>query len=279
MKKSQKGNEGSNPIYNTIWINKIPRNKLYFLKILFIYIQRDEKGEREGEKHPCVRETSIAWLSHTPNWGPGPQPRHVPWWGIKLVTFWFTGQHATHWATPARCAIKGHIWNHGHLIWRFGFTDNKKKPSQRWIAKHFIKQEQRESKNQEHTSPDRKSPTPKHTCWGISETAFRVRLGEVPSAASFPQLRFQSLPLGAVLNYVLDRSGYTPRDLCDLVKQQVPLGEGTVLPGRQLPIFHSHNKRHSLGTNRGGFRCPFNLSGPHPQNHPSAGGGRMAGRE
>ena len=33
--------------------------------------QREREGEREGEKHQCVRETSISWmgcLSHTPNW-------------------------------------------------------------------------------------------------------------------------------------------------------------------------------------------------------------------
>ena len=38
----------------------------------------------------------------TPNWGPGPQPRHVPWLGIKLATFLFAGQRSVHWATPAR---------------------------------------------------------------------------------------------------------------------------------------------------------------------------------
>ena len=32
----------------------------------------------------------------------GPQPRHVPWRGIGPVTLWFTGQHSTYWATPAR---------------------------------------------------------------------------------------------------------------------------------------------------------------------------------
>ena len=41
-------------------------------------------------------------LSCTPHWAPGPQPRHVPWMGIKLVTLWFTGWHSVHWATPAR---------------------------------------------------------------------------------------------------------------------------------------------------------------------------------
>ena len=41
-------------------------------------------------------------LSRVPNWGPGPQPRHVPWLGIKPATLWFTGQCSIHWAPPAR---------------------------------------------------------------------------------------------------------------------------------------------------------------------------------
>ena len=35
------------------------------------------------------------WVSHTHYWGPGPQPRHVPWLGIEPVALWFTGQHST----------------------------------------------------------------------------------------------------------------------------------------------------------------------------------------
>ena len=31
-------------------------------------------------------------LSGTPFWGPGPQPRHVPWLGIALVPLWFTAR-------------------------------------------------------------------------------------------------------------------------------------------------------------------------------------------
>ena len=48
-------------------------------KILFIF-WREWKGGRQGEKH-----WSAAFL--TPSWGPGPQPRHVPWPEIKLWPF------------------------------------------------------------------------------------------------------------------------------------------------------------------------------------------------
>ena len=48
------------------------------------------------------RETTMCGCpSHTPNWGPGLQPRHVPWLGMQPATVWFTGQPSIHWATPA----------------------------------------------------------------------------------------------------------------------------------------------------------------------------------
>ena len=69
-----------------------------FLKNL--YLERAEGKEKERERNIKV------WLPlmhpHCPNRGPGPQPRHVPWLGIKPTTLWFAGQHSIHWATPAR---------------------------------------------------------------------------------------------------------------------------------------------------------------------------------
>ena len=35
-----------------------------------------------------------------PYWGPGLQPRHLPWLGIKPMTLWFAGWRAIQWATP-----------------------------------------------------------------------------------------------------------------------------------------------------------------------------------
>ena len=55
--------------------------QFYFLRDFYKFIvrKREKEGEREGEKHWCVWETLIVCLWHTPNWGPGLQPRHVPW--------------------------------------------------------------------------------------------------------------------------------------------------------------------------------------------------------
>ena len=51
----------------------------------------------EGQKYQCVVASSMP-----PYWGPSPQPRHVPWLGIKLVILWFSVQHFIHWGTPVR---------------------------------------------------------------------------------------------------------------------------------------------------------------------------------
>ena len=69
---------------------------LPFLKKDFTYLLLEKGGgrERDGEKH--VRDTLIGCLLHTPNWGLGTQPRHVPRLGIEPVTFWVTGQCAVH---------------------------------------------------------------------------------------------------------------------------------------------------------------------------------------
>ena len=75
-----------------------PQTSFFFKKRFYLFIFR-ERG-REGEKG---RETSMCGcLSCTPHWGPGPEPRHVPWLGIEPVTLWFSGCHLIHWATPAR---------------------------------------------------------------------------------------------------------------------------------------------------------------------------------
>ena len=64
---------------------------IIFYIYLFIFREREKEGSREGEKHWCVRETSIGYPLHAPWWAPGLQPRHVCQPGIKPVAFWFAG--------------------------------------------------------------------------------------------------------------------------------------------------------------------------------------------
>ena len=64
---------------------------LFFLKNIFLkdFIYFLWEREKEGARG---RETSMCdCLLCAPYWGPGLQPRHVSWLGIKLVTLWFTG--------------------------------------------------------------------------------------------------------------------------------------------------------------------------------------------
>ena len=69
----------------------------YFLKFIYLFIYLDRGAGRERERNINV------WLPLPhPHWGRGPQPRHVPWPGVKPVTLWFAGWHSIHWATPAR---------------------------------------------------------------------------------------------------------------------------------------------------------------------------------
>ena len=68
------------------------------VKRFYLFIFRQGKGERNrGRETP-----KCGCLSWAPHWEPGPQPRHVPWLGIELVTPWFAGWHSIYWATPAR---------------------------------------------------------------------------------------------------------------------------------------------------------------------------------
>ena len=51
------------------WLAIVLAVVFFFLNL---FLERGREGERVGEKHQCV----VA--AHTRNWGPGPQPRHVP---------------------------------------------------------------------------------------------------------------------------------------------------------------------------------------------------------
>ena len=67
---------------------------ILFLNFIYLFLG---KGRRERGRDINV------WLPLVcPQWGPGLQPRHVPWLGTELVTLWFAGPCPTHWGIPAR---------------------------------------------------------------------------------------------------------------------------------------------------------------------------------
>ena len=70
-------------------------NLLFIFFKDFIYFREGRGGRKRG------RETSMCGcLSHAPYWGPGRQPRHVPWLGIEPVTLWFTQSTEPHQPGP-----------------------------------------------------------------------------------------------------------------------------------------------------------------------------------
>ena len=72
-----------------LYCYEMKRTDIYFFKILFIlFLDRGRKRRRERSVCGC--------LSHAPYWGPGPQPRYVPWLGIEPGTLWFAGWHPVH---------------------------------------------------------------------------------------------------------------------------------------------------------------------------------------
>ena len=84
----------------SLWFPVFSAGFFFFFLRFYLFIYK-ERGRGE-EKNWCVRDTSIGCLSHTPNWGPCLQPRHVTWLGIKPATFRFIGCHSIHWATSAQ---------------------------------------------------------------------------------------------------------------------------------------------------------------------------------
>ena len=70
----------------------------------FFFWEREGKEER-GEKHQFVKETLMGCLSHPSTWGPGPQPRHVPWLGIELANLGFAGWHSIHWGQGSQSNV------------------------------------------------------------------------------------------------------------------------------------------------------------------------------
>ena len=59
-----------------------------------------------------LKSSYVVW-THTPNQGPGPQPRHVPWPGIEPATFQFAVWRLTHWATPGLLLMFNPLpWTH-----------------------------------------------------------------------------------------------------------------------------------------------------------------------
>ena len=69
-----------------------PGSHFSFKDFTYLFLERGEGREKERETNINVWEKHqlVASCTH-PDWGPGPQPRHVPWPRIKPATFLFAG--------------------------------------------------------------------------------------------------------------------------------------------------------------------------------------------
>ena len=70
---------------------------LLFFLIFYLLFLEGKGGRKRG------RETAMCgFLSCAPYWGPGLQPRPVPWLGIRPANPCFSGPHSIHWTIQAR---------------------------------------------------------------------------------------------------------------------------------------------------------------------------------
>ena len=81
----------------------------HFLKRFYFFLERGGRREEKRERNIDVRGKHQLVASCTyPDWGPNPQPRHVPWLGMEPVTFCFVGWCPTNWSMMVRA--EGHFW-------------------------------------------------------------------------------------------------------------------------------------------------------------------------
>ena len=173
------------------------------------------KGRRQGG-----RETSVCGcFSLAPCWGPRPQPRHVPWLGIELVTLWFTGWCSIHWPTPARA---DKFFLKCMLVWQL---------SQHSLTKLFrTKLKATKYYNGHHKEK---------TKWTFWPTQYLVSLGGFTAQVPAPDA-------GAQADVPQRYSGSELNDLLDLSMQCVGWGRGGFKSRCQVAKRSSWNGRKEL---------------------------------
>ena len=96
----------------------LPTCENLFFKRFYLFIFREGRRGRKREKHQYVVASVVP-----PHWGPGLQPRYVPWLGIEPATLWFIVLCLIHWATSARAwkkscfCIDSSIYLLMHILW------------------------------------------------------------------------------------------------------------------------------------------------------------------
>ena len=74
----------------------------FVYNFIYLFLERGTGGEKRERNISALEKHQLGASPTPPNWGPGPQPRHMPQRGIELATFQLAGWHPVHWATPAK---------------------------------------------------------------------------------------------------------------------------------------------------------------------------------
>ena len=95
---------GISEIFLPMFSCKTFKDVTFFFLTFYIFIFREGKGRRKRGRKISL----CGFLSRTPYWGPGPQPRHVPWLEIELVTLWFAA--CTHSTEQHQPGFTSYVW-------------------------------------------------------------------------------------------------------------------------------------------------------------------------
>ena len=77
--------------------------KIFFKEFIYLFLESRKGRETNIDMQEKEKHQSVAY--HMLQLGIWLLVGHMPWPGIKLVTFWFRGRHPTHQATPVRTGI------------------------------------------------------------------------------------------------------------------------------------------------------------------------------
>ena len=97
-------------------VMKLKKIHLLLLISFHCFLEKGREGGKEGGKPRAIACQVVCHTgpeSPSPNQGPNPQPRCMPWQGIELVTFHFVGRHPTNWATSVKVPLTSMIT----LLW------------------------------------------------------------------------------------------------------------------------------------------------------------------
>ena len=101
------------PLFSCLYVShSLTRTQclcVYGLYTPLLFLERGEERQKGRKRKHQWDWLPLASPQHSPNQGPGLQPRHLSWLGIKPAVLWFSGQCSIHWDTPARAICSFYV--------------------------------------------------------------------------------------------------------------------------------------------------------------------------